>query len=752
MQRAAREDRVVPEDSGVPEDEGSPMSLRSPLRDTAGPSRASGGEAVLLVAATVALLVATASRASSPATGFDLPAVLSALAGQLPVTLPAALLVSAAMVLNIAAGACALRMVRRAPFAGWQEAVLAGMAGSVVLDVALVYVLGGIGWFRASVLLSVLAGSVLAGATRGPIVATGTRRRAGTRVRWLGVARALLVTAAWASVLIVWLASPVVPAADVLPNHVAPAEHLRAFGSIATLATYPSPIYGPSRLFLGYEALMGVLATLTGLPAALAVAASMGWLTVVTVIAARRLAAASFGRDADFWALVAMLGSFTFVRLVDVRDSVVALPLAALALVALVGSSRERRRDGPADGGVDWLLAFALTGATLVHPLVGALTWLTVALVTIADPARHLRRTGPALAATAVAVLPEAAVMVGLEPPPIVGLAALLGAAAAAVLAARAIDGLPLDRAAPGRHRDRLAVLAAVALGASAVLAFPLRTQVGEAFGWLNPAFPLLFAAAAACALGVARGSRGGRGLMLAGLGSGAVLMLVAASVPDSSLVGQAIRYEVPKAVGYWLPWVAVPALAGLVAAATRRAARRTVWLAVPAVVLAVVLLPSGQPLPDSAQASHATADVTAERLRSVELGYWQGYPDPRALVDDRGTAVVAYLQGEIASGHLRSADRLLHVAASYQAWASIPVAPLTGIDETMVAPDASVTIFTSGGRVLPMSALATELRSGFEWMLLETTGLPASVRAAIAASGYRSVFRVAGAEVFEIP
>ena len=47
------------------------------------------------------------------------------------------------------------------------------------------------------------------------------------------------------------------PVQDVLPNHVAPVEHIRVFGSFSTLTTSPSPIYGPSRLMLGYVALLG---------------------------------------------------------------------------------------------------------------------------------------------------------------------------------------------------------------------------------------------------------------------------------------------------------------------------------------------------------------------------------------------------------------------------------------------------------------------------------------------------------------
>ncbi len=676
-------------------------------------------------------------------------AVVTAVVGQLPVTLPAVLAVSAAMAVNVAAGAAVLRLARRAPFATWTEAVLAGAAGAVVLDVALMSILGGLGWFRAVPLAGALVATTAVGASRRPFCA---QRPGGVRLR---PARGLLVLAAWSSVVLVGLASPVVPAADVLPNHVAPAEHLRAFGAIATLATYPSPVYGPSRLFLGYEALMGTLATVTGVPAALAVAASMAWLVLLTALAARRLATAAFGRDAGFWALLAMLPTFTFVRLVDVRDSVAALPIAAVALAGLVGQPIERRREDGAGGRPDWVMAAALTAATLVHPLVGTLAGLTIALVTLADPGRHLPRTVPALAATAVALLPELAVMTGLEPPPIAGAVALAAGAAAALLTASAVRRLRLAQLADRRIGPRRGAVAAAAVAAAGIGAALLirPSDPGQAAAWVNASFPLPFAAAAALLVGGVTAVQGARRLVAAGLAAGVALLVGAAVVPAGTLLDSSLRYEVPKAVGYWLPWVCVPALAGILAVASRRSRRGSVaWLSVPAAVLAVTLLPVGPVVPDATQASHPTADVVVWNLRTAELGYWQGYPDPRAVVGARGRAVDGFLEREIAAGRLRATDRLLHVAASYQAWASIPVAAFTGVDETVVSTDAAPTIFDAGGRVHPLAELEADLRDGFEWVLLEPAGLPSWARDDIVAAGFQSVFRTAGAEVFAAP
>ena len=714
-------------------------------------------EPALFTLASAALLAAIAWRAANPASGANLGAVLAAIAAQLPVTLPAAVLVSAAMALDVAAGAGLLRLARRAPFASWADAALAGVAGAVVLDVALMSVIGGLGWFRAAPLVALLALAALAGAMQRPFCAQALRPG---RVR---PAPAVLVLVAWSGAAILALASPVVPAVDVLPNHVAPAEHLRVFGSIASLATYPSPMYGPSRLFLGYEALMGTLATVSGQPAALAVAASTPWLLLVTAVAARRLAGAAFGRGAVSWALVAMLASFTFVRLADVRDSVVALPIAALALAALVGSRAGRRRAQPGRGGPDWVLVAALVAATLVHPLVGTLTGATVALATLADPRRHLARTLPALAATAVALLPELAVMTGQAPPPIAGLVALAAGALVAVIVAAALGRPGLVRLAARQDPRRWALVAVIAGALLAGAALAVRpSTAGQVAASVNPAFPLPFAAGGAALAGLVATGRGGRRLVASGVVAGLALLLAAALAPTDSVVGQSLGYEIPKAVGYWLPWVCVPALAGGLAASVRRARRAAssagggglvaAWLAVPAVALALVLVPLGPVAPDSAQASHPTADVTVWDLRTAASGYWQGYPDPRAMVDARGAAVDAFLAGEVAAGRLRATDRLLHVAASYLAPATIPLAALTGIDETVASADAAQTIFTAGGRVHPLADLPPLLRDGFAWVLLEPAGLPPSTRDAILAAGYRSVFAVPGAELFAAP
>ncbi len=517
------------------------------------------------------ILVALGVAYSGP--GFSPAGTLEAIAAQLPATLPAAILVSAAALADIAAGAIVLGLLRRAPFHSWSDLVLGGFAGAILLDCLLVFVLGGLGLFQQGTVGLILGLVLLLGLARRPIVGRpipGIGPGGPGRPLALNLARWLLLGVVWAGPLVLTIASPVVPAGDVLPNHVAPAEHLRVFGQIASLATYPSPIYGPSRLFLGYSALMAVLATLTNLPAGLTVAAFSGALIGLSIVGVRRIASAAFGAEAGFWALVAYGLTSTFVRLPDVRDSVVALPLAALAL-ALLSDRAGRWTEQASLRQPDWLLAAAISGAILVHPLVGALAGVTVGILTLADPARHARRTIPALAASLVAVLPQLAVMIGLEPAPVLGVAAF----AAAIVVALVIAGL-VDRADWAAIPAQAAATGTIVLGAAAVglVLVGDPAAIGQALGFLNLAFPVLFGAAGLAlglaVLGLVPTARGGRRMTLAALGAGVGALIAAALVPDTSLLGQSLRYEIPKAVGYWLAWACVPITGGLIALIAR--------------------------------------------------------------------------------------------------------------------------------------------------------------------------------------
>src|ERR1700693_2735507 len=193
---------------------------------------------------------------------------LRGVVSQLPVTVPAGLVTAGAAAVQLAAGTVLMRVLRGSPYQSLADAVLAGMVGAVAIGLGSLVLLGGLGWFRQPLLLAVQAVVIGMGWYARPLLGSRPRLAIGPLS-----GATVLVAFAWSGAILMQLASPVVPFLDVLPNHVAPAEHLRTFGDFATLTIAPSPIYGPSRMFLGYTALLGTTTTLTGLPAALTVAA-----------------------------------------------------------------------------------------------------------------------------------------------------------------------------------------------------------------------------------------------------------------------------------------------------------------------------------------------------------------------------------------------------------------------------------------------------------------------------------------------
>src|SRR5262249_9184123 len=145
---------------------------------------------------------------------------------QLGTTLPAAIAILAASIVNLAAGAVLVRLVRASPYTSIAELLLSGLVGAVLLDTFLLFLLGSFGLFGQVLLVLVHVLILAAGWFVRPWLDTGDRR--GPR---LGLLPWTLVALVWAAPVIAQLASPVVPYVDVLPNHVAPVQHVIAFGN-----------------------------------------------------------------------------------------------------------------------------------------------------------------------------------------------------------------------------------------------------------------------------------------------------------------------------------------------------------------------------------------------------------------------------------------------------------------------------------------------------------------------------------------
>ncbi len=684
--------------------------------------------------------------------GFDLPGVASGVAGQLSTTFPAALLVAGASALNLAAGAVLVRLGRGVAFASAGDAALGGLVGAVLLDVVLLLALGGSGTFRLPVLLAVHAVILALGLRARPLA----RRTPAVRPR-LPLIGAAFVVFAWSGTLVLQLGSPVVPFIDVLPNHVATVEHLRVFGSWTDLTTTASPIYGPSRTFLGYTALLGAIATLSGLPAALAVSAFIGPATVLVAIGLVRLAGALGRPSVGPWALLTFTLTASFARLTDVRATVLVLPLAAVGLAVLT-EAMGPRVDGvaelsaapgsgaPRSPARSWAwLGAALGAAILVHPVIGSLALATVAVVGIVRGGAVAELGASAIVLGGILALPQAATMLGLAIPSPVA----LFAAPVAVLAAAGLARAPgFVGAAVIAGRIGGAVGLALCVG---VLVFGgERAAAIGALARMAGSVPVIGTVAVAGLIAARR--RVATPVALAALFIGLVSAAAVSLVPGDGLLAQSLRFEVPKTLLYWVP-VVVALLAALAVDAAW--SFRRAWLPVRtglliAFVLAAVLPVRPGPIDVFFLGEHPIAETLAIDARDAELGYWKGYPDRRRIVRPDQEALIEALRAEIAAGRIRAETPVLHVAASFQEWASTPLGVFAGVTETTLSPDAETSIHTAGGRLLPIGDLAVALEGrAYPYVVLEPAGLPAGLRDRILGAGYRSLYANERGEVF---
>jgi hypothetical protein len=695
------------------------------------------------------LLFAGLSLLADGAFGFSPVGVLEGVASQLSTTLPAAVLVLLATALNLAAGAIAVRAIRGRPFDGAVDAILGGYLGAVLLDLVLLALLGGTGLFKWPVLASVHLAILAAGTRLRPVVIASDPSglgRASIRemIGWAPIGA--IIGIGWIGLLALQLASPVVPFVDVLPNHVAPVEHLRTFGDFGTLTTTPSPIYGPSRTFLGYVALLGVVDTLIGLPAALGVAAFALPGAVAVAAGMHRLGSAVGGGQTGMWAVLAFVLTTSFVRLPDARATVLVLPLAAWCLAELAEAFAGRRAVSLRGS---LLSGAAIAAAILVHPVIGALTAMTVVILTLAGPRPAQDHGAPALATGAVLALPQLAAMLELPVATWLALAVVpLAVGAGWLISSNAQLRNALVVAGRG-----LGVVALIA-GVAGILVIVPAAQT--ALGRIMPTMPVLLLTILVGALLAPR--RFLSPVLLAILAAGAIAATATELAPAQGTLLTALRFEVPKTLHYWLP-IGIAVAAAISLDTIWRDERRWLpgapaWmaprLAVVLFLVAAILPLRAAPLEDPYHlGERRLSETVALQLRWAERGYWQGYPDPRRLVAPDQAAILDAVRGEIAAGRLRSTSEVLHVARSFQQWVALPLGVFTGVIETSVSPDAEVSIHTVGGRLHRLDELGTLLGARPPYVLLERSALPAQLRDQIVAAGYRPTFVNGRGELF---
>ena len=727
------------------------------------------------VAGITAFLIGLIWLQTSEKLGFDAGGALDGVISQLPVTLTGGLLILAATAFELGAGLVLARAVRRQPFDSFAEALLAAMVAAVLKDTLLLGLLGGFGLFLAPILLG-LDLAVMAGGMFVPQVARHVRPVADlsdprAALESIGsVTVAALVLIVWAGPIVLQLASPVVPFIDVLPNYVGPVEHLRTFGWFEPLTATQSPIIGPSRTVLGYDGLLGSLATITGLPGALAIAGFILPQTILVAAGAYRLASAIRNGDPPVgaWALLAFALSQPFARLADARGTVVVVPLVCLGLAIAAELLRDQRTDDRWRIGRGAVIGLALGSAILVHPVIGFFAVATVGIVALLRPRDAAPDAAVAGLTAGLIAVPQLTTMIGL-PLPTIALGIWLPIAiAVSAVAGRLVE--TSDRLRIGLIR--LAELARIALAVGAVAALVLGFAVGilsagkipEAIAYgldlvLDSSGLLLVV----LVVGTLLGSSGARSpLVWAGLAVGAVAVLLTQVLPDDlGFLGSALRFEVPKTVHYWLSMIAAAGAASALAFLwsprdnplpwAGRVAAGTAFVIVAALPLRVSLIP---PEPGEIDAyhlgEHRWSETFAIDLRFADSGFWQGFPDTRTVVDEPRQELLDRLRVEIEAERLRHDTRVLHVASSFQQWSATPLGVFDGVFETFLSEDPEVSHQTVGGRLFDVADLADHLDPrAFPYVVLEPRDLPDGLRFQILAAGYTSIFWNDQGEVF---
>lgn len=721
---------------------------------------------ILALFAGLAYVAATTSLFSA---GAALDGVLS----QLGTTLGPAVSVGLGTAVDLAAGAVLMRLVRWSPYESFAEAALWGLIGAIAKDTALLYGLGSVGHFGPLPLALVDIGLLGAGLLLRPFVATPTDEQGRSSRRWSPAAWSLPLVL-WSIPLLLQLASPVVPFMDVLPDHVAPIEHLRTYAAQSSLGVSPSPIYSPSQVSLGHLGLVGSITTLTGLSAALAVAAFALPLSVLLAAAGYHVCRSLAGTSAAYWSLLTVPLTFAFLRLPDARATVLALPVAAAAICLTLPARMDRQGATQLGGRSRPVLMAAAAGAALLtHPIIGLFTLSTVLLLAIIRPGSLRRGLLAGLLGGVVIALPQAAVALGIAAPAWIALPAWpLGLVLAAWLAGTGPRrGELTEPLAPARSIGILGILlglivllaigALVTAGGSVLIQLDpqMPVRVGETAARLAALYPVLLLGLAISVVMLRSVSAWlvvGAALMVGLAGSTAAAAITTVSLPGLSLaeISAAAAFGLSEAVAYWAPWfMALGAGMGLGSIWARDAWPAVVRVGITGVFVVLAALPFRLPDTDAPRGEeHRYAESAAVALHHAQGGYWQRYDDRRRLLGLRGTAIVAAIREEQAAGRIGPETQLLHVAPSFQAWVATPVGAFTGVLESTASEDPEDSLHTAGGRLNDVMEVSRLLGPAFPYLLIEGYMPEAGYIARADAAGYEPVASGNGWSLLRLP
>ena len=682
---------------------------------------------VVVVVVALASIAAGVSALASTDIGAAWGNALRGIGSQIGRTGPAALVMLVAASVNLFIGALAIRAVRGAPFSSLAGAVTGGAAGAVLVDLVALGALGSVGLISRPLLIAIaLVGGTVGLFVLRPIVVRSDEHEADDGPKALGALWWLLIAVVWAIPVVVQLASPVVAIQDVLPNHVAPVEYVRAYGTFPHLDIVPAPNYGPSRQLVGYVAVLGMLTKATGLNGALAASAFVLPLTLSLGTASAVFARRLFGR-AGIWVLLTMPLTFSFTRLPDARGSVLAAPLLFLALSPDEKLSPARR---------EAVTAIALGAMVYVHPLLGAMGIVLCAGIGL------WRRTGVGVAGAVggiVLAVPQVLTLASTSLPTWTVLLAVPASLGAIAVARTLEDGLIRG------GRWIVVATGALAIVRLGTLATPASTFVADTVR----KYPLLTTGFVVCVVLVA--SRHSRTPLLIGIIVSFAAAVSVALIPTGTAFWDGIRAEISgKTLQYWAPLFLAVGTAGALGELWERAPGGWPSRLLVAGLVALMVLPIDTAPTDALEnEERRIAEQASISLDRAERGAWVNWPDSRLVVDRRSRELQATIAGWQRAGCLSPGGRVLRVSAGYQSWESTPVAAFTGAIETSVSLNADRSPHALGGRLRDFSALPRLLRSAPDLVLLEPAGLEPRIRRSIVGAGYRRVYSNSRGELF---
>jgi hypothetical protein len=425
--------------------------------------------------------------------------------------------------------------------------------------------------------------------------------------------------------------------------------------------------------------------------------------------------------------------TFVFARVPDARATALAVPLVAFATALPYATDPLRPR------ALHIALASGLGAALLVHPLMGSMAILTVLLLTLLPPHQLAPRMFTGVAGAAVIATPQALTMLGVALPAWVGLLAFPLAIAFAWLVSQLRPPMPLVA--------RCIVVAALLIA----LLFS-REVVGDSAGAaadLVSRFPLL---TLGLVLGAFLGWRERNwSLIVAGLAAWILATLSIRLVPPETVLGQSVRFELPKTFGYWTPFLfALAGAVGLRELWNRSRPHGILRLILAASLVALLVLPSRTDHERTDEiVEYRMAESLSIALHHAQDGYWKGYPDARTLIDRDQQDIIGFLREEQRQGRLRSGTQVLHFAESFQQWTATPLGVFAGVLETTVSKDPERSMQTVGGRLHGLDETHQLLQGDYPYVVVEGMQLPPEVRSEVVAAGYRLIFTNPRGEIY---